>query len=507
MQKFAAPIALATAAFAPGSAQLVYEVIAEAPFAIGNGGESHLAVTKYTETTGVVCALDPPSEGYEYGQSFCSLIENGVVTDREPFVSTVENYGELGHMSGTLAMWCFTGRTNGYEFRCTKLDLVDGNSLEKGNIELGIKAHQPHFNSSVIAVAGFGEESAVACWDAPVGAPDDTAKTGKLQCGYLYLKSGILYEGENEGDLTINSAMGIKDVSADSALGVSIAAFNASEGVACYAHSTAGGSEVSCTALSIGGEGGWTLTVGNTVSISADHAEVPSVTVLSEDCALVCYMEGDASPTGKCAKLWLSGSMISKGDDYQITEGAISHLTVRAFFNETVVACYHSVSGGDSVCAVLDASSDALTSEGADMRFDDAMTSKGLELTSLSKASGLICYESTSGDGMCREIQVLPKTTTTETSSWTQSSTTTFATSSSTQTTDSSSITSSLTSDTSTTPHTTTETFTSTSTETTTPHTTTETFTSTTAQVVDSGAPEMTGAALAALVALAASAF
>merc|ERR1711972_52925 len=154
-----------------------------------------------------------------------------------------------------------------------------------------------------------------------------------------------------------------------------------------------------------------------------------------------------------------------------------------------------------------DASSDALTSEGADMRFDDAVTSKGLELTSLSKASGLICYESTSGDGMCREIQVLPKTTTTETSSWTQSSTTTFTTSSSTQTTDSSSITSSLTSDTITTPNTTTETFTSTSTETTTPHTTTETFTSTSAQVVDSGAPEMTGAALAALVALAASAF
>jgi hypothetical protein len=401
-------------------------------------------------------------------------------------------------------MWCFTGRTNGYEFRCTKLDLVNGDDIQKGNIELGVKAHQPHFNSSVISVAGFGDESAVACWDAPIGAPDNGASTGSLQCGFLYLKSGFLYEGENEGDLTINSAHGIQEVNADNALGVSVAGFNASEGVTCYAHSTAGGSEVSCTALSVGGEGGWTLTVGNTVSISTDHAEVPSVTVLSADSALVCYMEGETSPTGKCTKLSLSGSTISRGDDYQITQGAISHLTVKAFSNETVVACYHSVPGGDSVCAVLDASSDVLTSDGADMKFDDAMTSKGLELTSLSEGSGLICYESTSGDGVCRELRLLPRTTTTETSSWSQSSTTTFATSSSTQTTDSSSTTSSLTSDTSSTPHTVTDTS-----MTTTPHTTTETSTTKAEdnEVATDGAPEMAGAGFAALVALGASVF
>merc|ERR1719482_502687 len=108
------------------------------------------------------------------------------------------------------------------------------------------------------------------------------------------------------------------------------------------------------------------------------------------------------------------------------------------------------------------------------MKFDDAMTSKGLELTSLSESSGLICYESTSGDGVCRELQVLPRTTTTDTSSWTQSSTTTFATSSSTQTTESSSTSSSTSSGTSSTPHTVTDTS-----MTTTPHTTTETSTST----------------------------
>jgi hypothetical protein len=489
MQPLAA-LALCSVLGGHRAAGATFDVFGSAPFSLSSGDESYVAVARYTDTVGIACYLGPEVEGHgERGR--CNLVEGGAIVGDELLqLSDRTLHNAMASLTGATAIWCYADSENAYELKCRKVNR-DGTALSvEDSGELSIKGNSVNvLGSSVISATRFSDQAAVVCADNPQVQDPAPVTTGPLMCAVLFIKPTD--DPFCASCLGVNSNSGIDSMSTGPILSLSVISFTAETGAVCYTSSEDDGVKVSCTMIALSGttEADSSLALGSTVIIS-ESATNAAATALSADAGLVCYTEG---ATASCSKVELGGSGLSKAEALPVSQTAISHLTLAAFSNETVAMCFQDGATGDVACNALDVEGGTL---GDALEITDAMTDQELALMSMTDSVGLVCYETTSGHGVCIDLKVLPRTTTTATSTATSTFTTTFASSTGTTDTtlpDTETETSTLTTFTSTTPHTTTETGTST-----TPHTTTETTITTTLPVVDSGAGRVAGVGCAA---------
>lgn len=425
-------------------------MFAQEPFSLGEGGETDVAVQRYTPTTGVACYLgaDIPTFGR---RGRCTLIEGGAASGEELIaLSDKPLYNAMGRMSDSTDIWCYADAENGLELKCRKLNLVNG-SLEK-EYELTIKDHSVHFGSTIISVAGFSHQFAVVCYELPASGQSVSGNPGTMACGLLYITEGTQWAG----NLDINSVYGIqRHPNISSARGISVTSLSSDSGMVCFGDRRPDGSGVSCTTLSLALAPGvpfattaqMALNYGSSVAVGSGDAQAVAVAALSSVQALVCYSTGEA---GACALLTSAASTPTKGDEAVFADGPVSDISIQAFGGTMAVVCYRRSS--TAACQALDADGGQLTVGVADeeLTVDDAAADTKLAVASLSGSEGLLCYTSSSNAGVCRELEVTQISTTphTTTASTTTSSehTTTDSTTTDSTTTHTSSTTASATS-------------------------------------------------------------
>jgi len=330
--------------------------------------------------------------------------------------STLHN--AMSRLNADATVWCYVDAENSYELTCRKVSKVSstpGLSVGEG---LSIKGQSVDVvGASVISATRFSDTTAVVCSDNPGVEAANPNPTGPLQCALL------LTTPADDG-LTVNGQTGIKSLSTGSILTLSVFSFTETNGAACYTSSGAGGTtKVSCTAISLAGRDMFssTLVFGNTMTIS-DGAEGAAAVALSADSGMVCYTK--ESKATACTRVRLTGSTISKGDEVLVASAAAPHLSLAAFSPDTAVACFEKPADGVSECYAMDAEDGAV---GAALVVDDAKAGQRLAVTSMSSDSGVVCYQSASGRGICKDLALAPGTAT--------ETTTTFATETVTETT------------------------------------------------------------------------
>jgi len=224
---------------------------------------------------------------------------------------------------------------------------------------------------------------------------------------------------------------------------------------------------------------------------------------LSADTALVCISVGSGSSGvvgGDCIYVEVTNSTVTKLAELPIAAGAMSHMALERFSDETAVLCY--LTDAQGMCVEMYASGrggDAKLTKGNPLVLDGAKMGQIPAISSVSEEDGVVCYTETgSGNdlewGKCVPVEVTPTSTSTATYTSTTPHTTTATSSTSVTTATETSTTGTS----STTPHTTTGTSSATETATATTETTATatatTSTQTTAeQVVDSGAIRIAG--------------
>jgi hypothetical protein len=230
--------------------------------------------------------------------------------------------------------------------------------------------------------------------------------------------------------LQTNSNYGIKSLDTDSIQSISVISFSETTGAVCYTS----GAEVSCTMLALSGSdmSDSTLEFGNTLTLSTNGANAAAA-ALSAEAGFVCYTEDEAT---LCRRLGLDGAGLPDVTSAQeVSQGSLSQLALAAFSEGTAVACLQSAADSGVQCYALDAETYAL---GAALVIDDAAAGQQLALLSLTDSAGLLCYETSSSQGVCRDLTLVegtatsvtttPHTTTVTTTTVTTATATTMST-------------------------------------------------------------------------------
>jgi len=414
----------------------IADVAAGAPFALGSGGESEIAVARYSDTAGIACYLGgdvPP--GYAGGQQYgrrggCTLLEPGAAGPSLITLSDKTRRNVMASFSSTTAVWCYADEENNAELKCRKMNLAAAGEPPEQEQELTVKDHLVHYDSRQISVATFSQNFLVVCYETPATGQIVGDNPGALACGLPFVWGPEAWVAEQVGTLDINGHHIVRKADTSKILSTSVASFSATSGVVCYTDATADGNEVACTLLTIAPNAGGshaTLSFGESLQIvSASDAGPAVVTALSSDTALACY---SASSAGACVKLTFSGSELSKGSEVQISSGAISRVTLEAFSAGIALVCYQS---NGASCNVLDVSGGELTvarSDGLGVTVDDATAETKLAIMPLTVSTGMLCYQSTSNSGACRDLQITSVTTTPHTTTATTATATSTTTS------------------------------------------------------------------------------
>jgi hypothetical protein len=211
---------------------------------------------------------------------------------------------------------------------------------------------------------------------------------------------------------------------------MSVISFSESTGAVCYTS----GAEVSCTMLALSGSdvSDSALEFGNTVTLSTNGANAAAA-ALSAEAGFVCYTEDEAT---LCRTLGLDGAGLPDVTSAQeVSQGSLSQLALAAFSEGTAVACLQSAADSGVQCYALDAETYAL---GAALVIDAAAAGQQLALLSLTDSAGLLCYETSSSQGVCRDLTLVegtatsvtttPHTTTVTTTTVTTATATTMST-------------------------------------------------------------------------------
>jgi len=368
------------------------------------------------------------------------------------------SFAELDSATGVV---CYAAdyRNNGRP-TCNVIS-VTGTSISKGDdvvIDADLTSKEKSTYIEHTTVGGLSSDRAVMCYR----TKDSTATIGVLRCASLARVGNTLTV---ESTAVLNTAFTTR---------ASVVGFSDSKAMVCYSDDLTPKDQGGCSALAISSSGALTVplapgsTLANWVSLQPSKTtDEVVVTRLSSDTALVCYSEaagsGSGGVAGDCAYVEVSASAVTiKGTALGVTSGAISHMALQSFSDETAVLCYQSSS--QAVCVEMFASASLLT-KGEPLAIAGAKANHGFGISSLSESEGVVCYtEEGSGNeqefGTCVPVDVVPTSTSTETTSTSTPHTTTA---SSTITTASSTTTLSDTT-TSSTPHTTTATSTSTET-------------------------------------------
>jgi len=292
----------------------------------------------------------------------------------------------------------------------------------------------------------------------------------------------------------------------------SVVGFSESMAMVCYSDNLGDVDEFRgfCSMLSISADPNMTVPDDNYLPIqlwapvSTTYTQTVVAQSLSADTALVCIsrVSGSSSEAGgDCIFVEVTASTVTKLAELPIAAGAMSHMALKKFSDETAVLCY--LTDAQGMCVEMYAPSqggDGNLTKGNALVLDGAKMDQIPAISSVSQEDGVVCYTDTgSGSdlewGKCVPVEVTPTSTSTATyTSSTPHTTTETSSTSATATTETS-----TTGTSSTTPHTTTGTSSTTETATATTETTATltvtTNTQTTAeQVEDSGAIRIAGA-------------
>jgi len=399
--------------------------------------------------------------------------------------SPATSFAELDSTAGVVC-YAPNGRNAGRP-TCNVISL-EGSDIQAGPDVVVDESLASSAQSTLVeltTVAGLSSTEAIMCYR----SRDSTSTFGALRCAALTRTGSELTELEVKGSVLFDSP------EAAFTYDVSVVGFSESMAMVCYSDNlfSAKVNQGGCSMLSISGD---TLTVSDTSWMPLQATKFTESVVaqsLSSDTALVCFTEGSdpSNPTGlgvagECIFVEVSASVATKKAELSITSGAISHMALKKFSDETAVLCYMTATQG--TCVEIFASGSALT-KGEPLVLDGANLLQHPAISSVSAQDGVVCYTGTdSGNkanwGKCVPVEVTPVSTGTGTSSSSTPHTTTETSSTSvTVTTETSSTGTS-----STTPHTTTGTSSSTETATATTATTETTTLTTVEQVVSSGA-------------------
>ncbi|CAK0790146.1 unnamed protein product, partial [Prorocentrum cordatum] len=386
-------------------AAAVTDLAGGAPFELNGGEASGVAVSRYTDAVGIACYLGPWHELYEGSGSRgrCNLVQGGeVVGDTLVQESDWTLHSAMARLTEETTIWCYADGENSFELKCRKVNR-DGTTLSvEASGELSVKGNSVNvLGSSVISATRFSDASAVVCSDNPQVQAANPSTRGPLQCGLLIIKAA-----DDEwcpSCLDANSNSGIKSLDTGSIESLSVISFSESVGAVCYTS----GAEVACTMLALSGSdvSDSSLDFGVTLTLSTSGANAAAA-ALSADAGFVCYTEGESA---LCRKLSFDGSALSKGEPVEVSQGALSQMALAAFSEETVVACLQSAADSGVQCYALDAETSA---PGAALSIDDAAAGQQLALVSLTDTAGLLCYETSSSQGVCRDLSLAPGTAT-----------------------------------------------------------------------------------------------
>jgi hypothetical protein len=335
----------------------------------------------------------------------------------------------MARLTEATTIWCYADQTQSYELKCRKVNR-DGNTLSvEASRELSVKGNSGDvLGSSVISAARFSDTSAVVCYDNPQVQAANPSTKGPLQCALMIIKATD--DAYCPSCLDANSNSGIKSLDTDSIQSMSVISFSESTGAVCYTS----GAEVSCTMLALSGSdvSDSALEFGNTVTLSTNGANAAAA-ALSAEAGFVCYTEDEAT---LCRRLGLDGAGLPDvASAHEVSQGALSQLALAAFSEGIAVACLQSAADSGVQCYALDADTYA---RGAALAIDDAAAGQQLALLSLTDSAGLLCYETSSSQGVCRDLTLAegtatsvtttPHTTTVTTTTVTTATATTMST-------------------------------------------------------------------------------
>lgn len=439
----------------------------------------------------------------------CSLLASASAADTSDGASVVvssENspFASFAELDSTAGVVCYAAYARSAGSPTCNVISLEGSDIQAGPdvvVDAGLSSAEQSTYVELTTVAGLSSTAAVMCYR----TKDNINTNGLLRCAAL-TRAG--------SELEVSSTVILNDAFTK---GASVVGFSESTAMVCFSDNL--DDEVGpaedyrgfCVVLSItAGK----VTIPNFAGYYPIQLWEPVATTfarsvvaqsLSADTALVCFSRGSGSSGvvgGDCIYVEVgANSTITKLAELPIAAGAMSHMALEKFSDETAVLCYMTDTQGTCVEMYASGKGDvAQLTKGNPLVLEDAKVDQVPAISSVSEEDGVVCYtEVGSGNslewGKCVPVEVTP----TSTSTGTDTSSTPHTTTESSSTTVTTATETSTTGTSSTTPHTTTGTSSTTQTATATTGTTatataTTTSQTTAEQVVDSGAIRIAGA-------------
>jgi hypothetical protein len=387
-------------------ASCAFDLSKGADVVVKNSGTSHVSVTRFTEESGVVCYADWTNNG----QGTCNLLNlSGSALSYGPDMVVTENsslYLGISHFSSTMVVMCYADTGNAGRATCTLLTFASG-TLNKGE---EVVISDTATGVTFISVTQFNQDAGVVCYS-------DTASSiyGACTCSALFLTQGALSRGDG---LVVNSAF---------ASYISVTRHSDSSAVACYSDN--GVSSYSrCSMLQLQGS---ELTQGPDLSLVDTSSSYITAASLSDASGAVCFSNPDnlteGGNFGVCSTVEILQQSLQAGESVVVNEAATSDLSLAALSENEAILCYlDGGSGNVGTCVPLGngGADDMQLTVGDRLAVTDG-TAKFVSVAGFSPTAGVVCYSGSAEHATCNALWPAPWTTTLTS---TESSTTTMHT-------------------------------------------------------------------------------